>query len=360
MKSALSFRAGPQALAIIRDRGLRLDDIDVMPGASGGAKWLALAGLDQYLFGTLLRPSELTARTRPMHCIGSSIGSWRMACFAQRNPIDALARGHHAYIYGQHYSPKPSPTEVTEVLTRCLDDLLGDSGADDIFTHPFARLHVITARGRGLAARNSRVPLAASIAFAAGANLVRRRSLTWQFARTVYHSAGDESPFQHWRDLPTVHRSLTRENVRSVLIASGSIPLLVDGVRISGTPSELHWDGGVLDYHLDLDFGAGDGIVLYPHFYSHVVPGWFDKSLPWRRASATNFSRALLIAPSDEFVTSLPGAKIPDRRDFYAFSRSERERRWQTVLDASAQLGEELHNLVDSGRFADRVRLWQN
>jgi hypothetical protein len=114
----------------------------------------------------------------------------------------------------------------------------------------------------------------------------------------------------------------------------------------------------VLDYHLDLDFGAGEGLVLYPHFYPHVVPGWFDKSLRWRRARGANFARALLIAPSDGFVASLPGGKIPDRRDFYTMSEAERMRRWQAVVDASEALGEELRELVVSGRIADRIRPW--
>ncbi|MBL0169736.1 MAG: patatin-like phospholipase family protein [Gemmatimonadaceae bacterium] len=366
MPSALTLRAGPRALALIRERGLRLDDVDIFPGASGGAKWLAIAGLDRYLFGTFLRqPStdasasaSAPARVRPLHCIGSSIGSWRMACLAQRDPVAALARGHHAYIYTQRYSPKPGPREVTQVLTRCLDDILGAHGVDEILSHPFARLHIITAQGRGLATSQRRLVLATSIALAVTANLVQRRSLSLQFRRTVFHGEGDTSPFAQLRDLPTTHRALTRDNLRDALIASGSIPLLVEGGRIAGRPGEVHWDGGVLDYHLDLDFGSGDGLVLYPHFYPHVVPGWFDKSLPWRRARAKNFERALLIAPSPEFVASLPGGKIPDRRDFHAFPSEERERRWQTVLDASAQLGDELHELIATGRVAEHIHPW--
>ena len=59
--------------------------------------------------------------------------------------------------------------------------------------------------------------------------------------------------------------------------------MVVEGVEIPGRPGEVHWDGGVLDYHLDLDFGPTDGLILYPHFYDHIVPGWFDKALRWRR-----------------------------------------------------------------------------
>jgi hypothetical protein len=128
VSSSLTLLAGPDALRLIRERGLRAEDVDVLPGASGGAKWLVLAGLDRYLFGELLAQP----RERPMHLIGSSIGSWRMACLAQRDPIAALGRGHRAYIYEQRYSPKPSTAEVGAVLSRALDLLLGPTGVDEI------------------------------------------------------------------------------------------------------------------------------------------------------------------------------------------------------------------------------------
>ncbi|HEU4566087.1 MAG TPA: patatin-like phospholipase family protein [Gemmatimonadaceae bacterium] len=354
MSSSLTLRAGPDALRIIRERGLRAEDIDIIPGASGGAKWLVLGGIDRWLFGELLQ----APRTRPLHLIGSSIGSWRMACLAQRDPVAALARGHHAYIHEQRYSPHPSAREVTEVLARALDTLLGPTGVEEILSHPWARIHIITTEGRGLTASARRPLLAASMAAAAIGNLVSRRTLALQMRRFVFHSCGDETPFRHLRDLPTAHLPLGRENLRAALLASGSIPLLLEGVQIPGASPGVHWDGGVLDYHPDLDFGAGEGLVLYPHFYPHIVPGWFDKPLRWRRARATNFRRALLIAPSPDFVASLPGGKIPDRKDFYTMPERERIRRWQATLDASERLGEELRELVETGRVAERVEEW--
>jgi hypothetical protein len=327
--------------------------VEIVPAASGGAKWLAIGGLDRFLFG------EFFQQPRPgaLHLIGSSIGAWRIACLAQRDPIAALERGHHAYIYAQRYTRKPSTDEVTDVLARALDALLGPTGADEILTNPWVRVHVITTEGRGLAASARRGATMASMALAAASNIVTRRALAWQLRRVIFHTSGEESPFTHLADLPTTHRPLTRENLRAALLASGSIPLLVNGVRVPGGTG-LHWDGGVLDYHLDLDFGAGQGLVLYPHYFSHVVPGWFDKSLRWRRASGVNFRRALLIAPSDDFVASLPGGKIPDRRDFYTMSEDERLSRWQTALDASARLGDELRELIASGRLLDQVQPW--
>ena len=236
--------------------------------------------------------------------------------------------------------------------------MLGPTGVDEILSHPWAKLHVITGEGRGLAASGQRSRLMAGMALAVAGNLVSRRALALVMRRWIFNSAGADTPFGHIADLPTRHATLTRENAGGVLLASGAIPLLMDGVRIPGAPGGVHWDGGVLDYHVDLDFGTGDGLVLYPHFYSHVVPGWFDKSLSWRRARATNFRRALLIAPSPEFVADLPGGKIPDRRDFYTMPEAERFRRWQGVVDASQALGDELHELIETGRIADRIHVW--
>ena len=352
---ALSLRAGPDALRLLRERGLRADDVDIMPGASGGPKWLAIAGLDRYLFGQFLT----APRTRPLHLVGSSIGSWRMACLAQRDPVAALDRGHHAYIHEQRYTPRPRTAEVTQVLRLVLDRLLGATGEAEILSHPWARLHVITAQGRGLANTARRPMLGAALTAAATLNLLSRRSLAWQFTRVVFSNAGADSPLLSLRDLPTRHVTLDAANLRDVLRASGSIPMLIDGVAIPSAPGGLHWDGGVTDYHLDLDYAHGDGLVLYPHFYAHAIPGWFDKSLTWRRARETNFHRTLLLSPSTAFVATLPNGRIPDRRDFATMTEAQRVRTWEQVRAASTALGEELGALVASGRIAERVTPWK-
>ena len=351
---ALTLRAGPDALRLLRERGLRADDVDSMPGASGGPKWLAIAGLDRFLFGSFLA----AARTRPLHLIGSSIGSWRMACLAQRDPLAALERGHHAYIHDQQYTPKPSTAEVTRVLNHVLAQLLGTHGVDEILSHPWARLHIVTSQGRGLAAAGTRTRIGTALTTAALLNAVSRTTLGLQFERVIFSNAGDASPLRGLRDLPTRHVRLTADNLADALRASGSIPLVIDGVSIPSAPGGLHWDGGVTDYHLDIDYGPGNGLVLYPHFYSHVVPGWFDKSLRWRRAGVTNFRRALLLSPSEAFVATLPNGRIPDRRDFAAMSEAERIRVWEAVRAASTALGEELGSLIASGRIAERVEAW--
>jgi len=57
-------------------------------------------------------------------------------------------------------------------------------------------------------------------------------------------------------------------------------------------------------------------------------------------------------------VASLPGGRIPDRRDFAAMSESDRIRAWEYVRTASAALGDELRELIATGRLAQQVRPW--
>jgi len=80
-------KAGPKALALIRDEGLRPERIRVMAGAAGGPKWLVLYHLDRLLFSSFFK-----VRATPLHFIGSSIGAWRFAALSQPDPLDALDR----------------------------------------------------------------------------------------------------------------------------------------------------------------------------------------------------------------------------------------------------------------------------
>ncbi len=347
---ALSLRAGPDALRILRERGLRAEDVDVVPGAAGGPKWLVLEGLDRFLFGELLN----APRTRPLHLIGASIGSWRTACLALRDPAAAIERLREGYVE-QRYPRRPPPSLVTRTIAAVVDGTLGETGEDDILSHPWARVHVITAECRGLAASERAPVQMLAMAAAAAGNLVSRRTLALQMRRVIFHTAGDDSPFAYLTDLPTTHVRLTRQNLRPALLATGSIPLVLQGVPIPEAAG-IHRDGGVLDYHLDLAYGPGEGLVLYPHFSSHVLPGWFDKSLRWRRTRWANFRRALLLTPTDEFVATLPNRKIPDRNDFYRMGDAERIAAWRKTVAESARLADELRELMATGKLADAVR----
>jgi hypothetical protein len=344
---SLSLLAGPSALAELREQGLKPERVRIFAGASGGPKWLALHGLDRVLFPWLL--SGLRA---PLHVVASSIGSFRAAALATRDPDAALERLCNAYIE-QRYSARPSPREVSEGGEKIMDVVLGAEGVAPLVEHPLLRLHIVTVRMRHLGAREG---LAQKLALAAAAllNAVDRRALGLSLERVVFDALGEAAPFAPWRTLPTRHVPLTRDNALAAIHASTSIPAVMAGVQNPpGAPPGTYRDGGVADYHFGQEIDAAEGLTLYPHFYSYLVPGWFDKALPWRRTRG--LSRTLLIAPSARHVAELPGGKIPDRDDFVRMNDADRIRAWRKVVALGARMGDELMELIDTNRLADNT-----
>jgi hypothetical protein len=212
---------------------------------------------------------------------------------------------------------------------------------------------VLAARCSGLVASDSLPILLSGLGLAAASNLFSRRTLSYQLTRTVFHSRGEPGPFAGLNDLPTRHSTLTARNLASVLVASASVPLLVPGASVAEDPRGVYRDGALVDYHPVLDAAPPD-LVLYPHFYGHFTPGWFDRSLPFRRSRAPILRRTVVLAPTDAFVASLPGGGVPTRRDVRRFGDDERTRRWREVWKRSRELGDALDELLASpGRVTD-------
>lgn len=355
MSEALIFSAGPAAYREIRKEGLRPSRLGTLVGASGGPKWLVLSQIDRVIARRLL--PELVA---PVHTIGTSIGAWRMACFAQANPLNAIERFETGYIE-QTFSERPGRDEISSRTTELLDVLLDANGIGEILGHPNLRTHIMTVRSRHLAASERRTVLATGLLAAAGLNAVSRRSLGLFFDRVLFYDGrctGDGlPPFYAARGFPLHQVPLTRGNLRDAIIATGSIPMIMNGVRnIAGAPSGMYRDGGVIDYHIDLPQSDNDRLSFYPHFYNFLRPGWFDKRLAWRKPQAGTVDRMILVSPSPEFVARLPGGKIPDRHDFVNYSTAERKRIWRGVVAACRELADEFEEILDSGGLAGRIK----
>jgi hypothetical protein len=351
--SALSFHAGPQALARIRAHGLRAGDIAIIPAAAGGPKGLIFQSLDQWLFGDWLAQAP-----RERTLIGSSIGAWRMAAACQRDPAKAFARLGELYS-GQRYSTaKPSKQEIDGVVQELLREFVSGH-EDDIVNHPHHRLHLLTVRGRrALEAPRSHRAEMRGFAAAALHNLASRERLGNLLERVVIGDQRSQAPWLREKfDSFTTHFSaLTRQNLAPGLLASGTLPLIMKPVSgIAEAPPGYYWDGGIIDYNLALPYSkAGEGeIVLYPHFSEHIVPGWLDKALPWRRAARGPnrgwLDNVLIVAPSAEFKAKLPRGKLPDRNDFkyYGLDQDERIRKWRQAMGEGERLRDEFARFVE-------------
>ena len=194
------------------------------------------------------------------------------------------------------------------------------------------------------------------------ANSLNRNRLSSYFERWVFQSPGAHTDWlrQPFDRIPTRIENLDSLNIHDALLASGSIPFVLNPVHkitqaLENNSTEVKhhegpfWDGGLTDYHLALPYHRLDGLVLYPHFAPTVTPGWLDKFLKLRKAKPEWMSNVILVCPSPQFVASLPAKKIPDRSDFkrYKFDHSVRIPLWQSAIR-------------ESHRMADDFQQWLN
>jgi hypothetical protein len=324
----------------------------VIPGAAGGPKALGISGLDKAIFGDWL-PQAPQERA----LIGSSIGSWRFAAIASSDdPKAQLARLAELYT-SQRFAKGVSAAEISRKSILFLEELLG--GREDfLLSHPWYRLSIVVVRSLGLLQHDTRGRLSLGLMRAISANMVSRRHLGRFMERGIVHDARSRAPVSSLVDFPSHEVPLSRDNLLPALLASASIPLVMSGVRnIPGAPEGVYRDGGLLDYHLDLPYQQ-PGIILYPHFTDRVVPGWFDKTLPWRRGDASRLQDVVLVSPSPDYLATLPDRKLPDRKDFekYVGDDAGRERAWRRAISESDRLGDEFLELVENGRLLDRIQ----
>jgi len=344
---ALQIFAGPRARARLAERGLRPEDVRVVPAAAGGPKGLILGPLDQFLFGDWLLRGE-----QEVHLIGASIGAWRMAtaCLsADAAETQAeFARLSHEYVH-QHYDSEPgkppSAASVSASFAAKLDEVFGGREAA-VLSHPRWRLHILTSRGRGLLLSREgrlRTPLGYAGAFAA--NALARPAMGQWLERVLFSDARTSLPLP-LADYPSQQVALDGANFQPSLLASCSIPFWLKAVQdIPGAPRGAYWDGGITDYHLHLNYAAmaGEGLVLYPHFQRQVVPGWLDKAWKRRHGATPFLDNVVLLAPHPDWVRSLPRAKLPDRSDFQHFGNDAagRARVWLQAIAESQRLRDE-------------------
>jgi hypothetical protein len=351
----LTIRAGPRALEKIRTHGLDPAMVEIVPGAAGGPKGLGLAALDRVIFGEWL-PSAPRVR----HLIGASIGAWRFAAACCPDPVKALSEFARLYTQ-QTYPPRASRRLISQSAREMLGELFRGREAE-ILASPWHRLHILTVRGRWPLTRDSSLHTSLGFGLAAMANLVGRRHLARFIDRTVFLDRRDAPPFAAVGDLAaatapawrfdafhTHHVTLDAENLGDALLASASIPMVLEGVpNIARAPAGVYWDGGIIDYHLHLPYHHAQGIVLYPHFTDRIIPGWLDKGMPWRRARGEWLDNVVVLAPSAEYVSRLPNAKLPDRKDFarYAGDDPGRMAAWRTAIGESERLADAFMEFV--------------
>jgi len=351
--SNIRIKAGKTAYDIIKSGGFNFDAVSAYFGPAAGPRWLIASGFDL----TLLK-NGLLGRSRAVALIGSSAGAWRFAAWVQPEAQKSYERLLESYI-NVKYTRMDTPATVGEKLTATINDYIEDEAISFALANKKYRLTILTARSRNLVASGNQFIQKTGLAICYLCNFFNRNNL-YNFAERVVFYNGSKPPafcFQpHFRGKFV---RLNEVNFKFAVMASGAIPLVVEGVRdIYGAPRGVYRDGGLVDYHLTHQYAAKPGdIVLFFHHQERIIPGWLDKKLVKRLPPQDILSNVLMVFPSQSFVEKLPGERIPDRTDFltYIDDHAARTNNWRRAVEIAAPLGEEFIELAESGKIKDIV-----
>ncbi|MFT5521240.1 MAG: hypothetical protein ACI9IA_001841 [Enterobacterales bacterium] len=334
----LEIYAGKSALKTIEKNGFTPDLFSSFLGASGGPKWFTLYDLDKYIFGDFFNNRE-----QSLNLIGSSVGAFRNACFAQKDPLAAIERFAKNY-HETTYSNKAKPEEVTSKAVEMMDAIFGESGEQEIVDNPHFKAHFIVAKCNGFVGYENKFLQGLGLAKSYVNNRINRTRLNSQYERYIFQSSNSDLKLSDPDNISTSRVPFSKANIRKALLASGSIPMVMEGINdIENCPQGMYRDGGIVDYHFDFEI-KNSGLTLYPHFSSTLKAGWFDKNLS-RNVRLKHYDNTVLVCPSAEFIHSLPHHKIPDRNDFVGMDREQRMLYWQQVMNESAKLTESFDQL---------------
>jgi hypothetical protein len=337
--------AGKNAAKIINEQGFKPELFTSFLGASGGPKWFTLFGLDKYIFGEFFKN-----RTQPLNLIGSSAGAFRSACFAQNDPVAAIERLATSYSQTRYSSNKPTPAEITIKARALLEDVFGDNGVTEIINNPVFKAHFIVAKSNGFIASENKLIQLLGLSKSYMLNRINRKLLGSQYERFIFGAPNSNLSITDSYNFKTQNIALNQTNLKDALLASGSIPLVMQGIKnIAGSPQGMYRDGGIIDYHFDVKIN-NPGLILYPHFNSDPKAGWFDKNLK-RKVAPQNYDNVVMITPSKEFVAGLPYGKIPDRNDFTDLDADTRIKYWNTVFSETEKLAEAFDKDLDTAKF---------
>jgi hypothetical protein len=346
----LDIYAGKLAMDRIQNEGFKQELFTSFLGASGGPKWFSLFSLDKYIFGKFFKD-----RKTELNLIGSSAGAFRAACFAQNDPVVAITRLAESYSETV-YSNNAKPKEITSKAIELLDYVLGDNGADEIINNKIFKTHFLVNKTNGFVGSNNKIIQSLGLIKSIILNRVDRKLLHNQYERFVFKSPSSRLFIEDYCNFKTQYADLTSSNLKDALLASGSIPIVMEGIKnITGVPKGMYRDGGIIDYHFDFKLKNNDGLILYPHFNSNPKAGWFDKNLK-RTVLAQNYDNIVMLVPSKKFVESLPYSKIPDRTDFTKMEPAQRIKYWKSVLSETDQLSNYFNEFLDTKDY-QKIRL---
>jgi hypothetical protein len=349
----LRIKAGRETYELIKNGGFNLDMVSAYFAPAGGPRWLVASGFDLALL-----KYGLLGNKKPALLVGSSAGAWRLAAWLQPEAEASYGRLMDAYI-AMPYRRSDTPSLICNSLADVINAYLYKDALPFALSNKKYRLAVITVRTRNLLASDLPWVQSAGMGICFVVNCLDRAYLDSFAERVVFYTGAKPPDFCIAKGYQGRFVALSEINFRHALLASAAVPLVVAGVRdIYGAPAGVYRDGGVLDYHLTHRYAKPkSGVTLFFHHQERIIPGWLDKRLTGRKPAARVLDNVLMVYPSAEFVAQLPGGRIPDRRDYFAYINDPQRRmaNWRQVVASVAPFGEEFLELVASGRIREVV-----
>lgn len=351
--SRIRIKAGKKIYQIIKDGGFNFNSVSTYFGPAVGPRWLIASGFDL----TLLKGGFL-GRTKPVQLVGASAGAFRFAAWLQPEALQSYQKLLDAYI-NVSYTRKDTPATGLAKVTDIVNEYLEDDALSFALANKKYRLVIITARTRGLIAFENPWIQKTGLILCLVFNYFSRNNI-YKFAdRVVFYNASKPPAFCLKPSFRGSYVPLNEVNFKYAVLASGAIPLVIEGVRdIFGAPRGVYRDGGLIDYQLTHQFAAKENeVVLFFHHEERIVPGWLDKNISRRLPEPYTLNNVLMVFPSQSFVESLPEGKVPDRTDLVTFidDQATRINNWRKSVELSAPLGEDFLELVESGKIKDVV-----
>ena len=330
----LKIKAGKQAHSRILEQGLTSEIVSAFSAAAGGPKWIILYELDKYLMEEFF-----VGHRHTIHFLGGSIGAWRSMCYLLDDQLEAISRLKEGYL-NQRYDPPFSPQIVSDTVHKIIVDALGEKGTESILSNRKRKLHISTSKAHFTSIGKGDLTLKSRFAMVALGNLIHRRSMNFHLSRHFFSTS--EKPIIGSDGIRSQFSSLNESNLMPALRASGAIPVSMVPIIING---QEHWDGGIVDYHLDMKYQNINGVVLYPHFLPYIRPGWFDK---WTKIRySKHHENTVLVYPSKLFIDQLPDRQLTSLQDFYTYKNDQdlRIKKWYQAADLGKYLVEDFDRL---------------
>lgn len=346
-------KAGKKAFSFIRENGFDFSRVKTYVGPAVGPRWLAASGFDLTLI-----ERGLLGRNYPALLTGASAGAFRLASWLQPEPAKSYRKLMDAYIDAE-YNRKDSQGKLLGEMEKIINSYLETDALAFALAHKKYRLAIVTARARNLAASETKWIQKLGVGLAFTCNALSPSLLRLFYEQVVFYYSPIPPKFCLTREFRGRTVPLNIANFKSAVLASGTIPLVIGGVRnIYGAPTGIYRDGGLFQYHFNQFYPCKDGdLVLFFHHQENLVPGWLDKKLKYRRVPEPYLENVVMVFPSEEFIRSLPAGKVPDRDDLMELidKPDVRKKRWRKAVELCSGLGEQFVELVESGRIKEAL-----